>query len=74
MIFHVLKNRDSFRDEMFDGSNNMASNWVSVSKKMRDNLIVCNYKFLRDMSKNAQDDSWTITGLNHWLPSEYQSQ
>lgn len=71
MIFHVLKNPESYREEISEGSGSTTTNWISTVKKMRDNIIICNYKFLRDMSKDAQDDSWTITGLNHWLPNEY---
>ncbi|CAF3406497.1 unnamed protein product [Rotaria sp. Silwood1] len=74
MIFHVLKNPELYREEMFEGSGSAFSNWLSTVKKMRDNIIVCNYKFLRDMSKNASDDSWIITGLNHWSPNEYFQQ
>ncbi|CAF0811905.1 unnamed protein product [Adineta steineri] len=74
MIFHILKDRDAYRQEMLNATGNVASNWTSAVKKMRDNIIVCNYKFLRDMSKNAKDDSWTISGLNHWQPSEYEQQ
>ena len=74
MIFHVLKNRDSYREDMLQSAGGMTANWASTMKKMRENIIVCNYKFLRDMSKDAQDDSWTISGLNHWLPSEYEQQ
>jgi hypothetical protein len=71
MIFHILKNPEKYRDEMLQNTGNSVTNWASTVKKMRDNIIVCNYKFLRDMSKNAKDDSWIITGLNHWLPNEY---
>jgi inner membrane protein involved in colicin E2 resistance len=74
MIFHVLKDRESYREEMLRNTGSAAANWASAVKKMRDNIIVCNYKFLRDMSKNAKDDSWIISGLNHWLPSEYEQQ
>ena len=74
MIFHVLKDRDSYREEVLHGEGGAAANWASAVKKMRDNIVVCNYKFLRDMSKNAKDDSWIISGLNHWLPSEYEQQ
>ncbi|CAF3402711.1 unnamed protein product [Rotaria socialis] len=74
MIFHVLKNPESYRDEMLDGPGNAASNWISAVKKMRDDIIICNYRFLRDMSSDAQDSSWIITGLNHWLPNEYLQQ
>lgn len=68
MIFHVLKDPDSYREEMM---NNTAGDWLTTMRKMRDNIIVCNYKFLRDMSRDATDDSWIITGLNHWLPNDY---
>jgi hypothetical protein len=74
MIFHVLKDRESYRQEMLQGTGGTAANWATAVKKMRDNIIVCNYKFLRDMSKNAKDDNWIISGLNHWLPSEYEQQ
>mgnify|MGYP006892793991 CR=1 FL=1 len=75
MIFHVLKNRQAYQDAMLGNDNaGVPSNWTSTMKKIRDNIVVCNYKFLRDMSKNATDDSWIITGLNHWLPSEYEDQ
>ncbi|UJR28017.1 hypothetical protein I4U23_009277 [Adineta vaga] len=74
MIFHILKDRDSYRDEMMNAPGGAAANWASAVKKMRDNIIVCNYKFLRDMSKNSNDDSWIISGVNHWLPSEYEDQ
>lgn len=71
MLFHVLKNPELYRDEMLHSSENSLVTWASTVKKMRDNLIICNYKFLRDMTKDAQDESWTITGLNHWSPNEY---
>jgi len=74
MIFHILKERESYQQAMLDNKDGAATNWVDSMKKMRDNIIVCNYKFLRDMSKNAQDDSWIISGLNHWLPSEYEQR
>jgi hypothetical protein len=74
MIFHILKDRDSYREDMLRDTGGAVTNWAASMKKMRDNIIVCNYKFLRDMSKNATDDSWIITGLNHWLPSEYEQQ
>ncbi len=74
MIFHILKNPESYQEEILQGTGNAASNWLSAVKKMRNDIIVCNYKFLRDMSKNAQDDSWIITGLNHWSPNEYVQQ
>jgi len=74
MIFHVLKDPESYREEMLQGTGHTALKWAAAVKKMRDNIIVCNYKFLRDMSKNAKDDSWIITGLNHWLPNEYLQQ
>ncbi|CAF0932729.1 unnamed protein product [Rotaria sordida] len=74
MIFHILKNPESYRDEMLEGSGSTFSNWISTIKTMRDNIIVCNYKFSRNMSENAQDNSWIITGLNHWLPNEYFQQ
>ena len=74
MIFHILKDRESYREAMMQGTGNTATNWATAVKKMRDNIVVCNYKFLRDMSKNAKDDSWIISGLNHWLPSEYEQQ
>lgn len=74
MIFHVLKNRESYREEMLQNSDGKSTSLTTAMKKMRDNIVVCNYKFLRDMSKNAKDDSWIISGLNHWLPSEYEDQ
>lgn len=75
MIFHILKNRESYQEEMLNStSGSTVSNWSTAMQKMRDNIIVCNYKFLRDMSKNAKDDSWVISGLNHWLPIEYEQQ
>ncbi|CAF0900182.1 unnamed protein product [Adineta ricciae] len=74
MIFHVLRDRELYRQEILNAPGGVASNWTSAMKKMRDNIVVCNYKFLRDMSKNATDDSWIISGLNHWLPSEYEDQ
>ncbi len=74
MIFHILKDRESYREAMMQTTGNAATNWATAVKKMRDNIVVCNYKFLRDMSKNAKDDSWIISGLNHWLPSEYEQQ
>ncbi len=74
MIFHVLKNRESYQEEMLHNTPGTTTNWSTAMKKMRDNIVVCNYKFLRDMSKNTKDDSWIISGLNHWLPSEYEKQ
>jgi hypothetical protein len=74
MIFHILKDPESYREEMLQGTGNTVTNWAATVKKMRNNIIICNYKFLRDMSKNAKDDSWIITGLNHWLPNEYLQQ
>ncbi len=74
MIFHILKDRDSYRETMLRDTGGVAANWAAAVNKMRDNIVVCNYKFLRDMSKNAKDDSWVISGLNHWLPSEYEQQ
>ena len=75
MIFHVLKNRESYQEEMMNNpAGNPAANWSVAMKKMRDNIVVCNYKFLRDMSKNAKDDTWIISGINHWLPIEYEQQ
>ena len=74
MIFHVLKDPESYREEMLQSTGNSLTNWASMVKKMRDNLIVCNYKFLRDMGQQAKDESWTITGLNHWLPNEHFEQ
>ncbi|CAF4736112.1 unnamed protein product, partial [Rotaria sp. Silwood1] len=74
MIFHILKDRNSYQEEMLHAKGDSITNWTATMKKMRDNIVVCNYKFLRDMSKNANDDSWIITGLNHWLPSEYEQQ
>ena len=71
MIFHVLKDPGSYREEMLESTGNTVANWAAAVKKIRDNIIVCNYKFLRDMSRNAKDDSWIITGLNHWLPNDY---
>lgn len=71
MIFHVLQNPESYRDEMFEGPGSATSNWLSTVKRMRDNIIICNYSFLRDMSKDVHDDSWVITRLNHWIPNEY---
>lgn len=71
MIFHVLKNLEFYRDEMLQSTGNTLFTWTSTVKKMRDNMIICNYKFLRDMTKDARDDSWTITGLNHWSLNEY---
>lgn len=74
MIFHVLKDRESYREDVLQGSDGVANSWATAMKKMRDNIVVCNYKFLRDMSKDAQDESWIISGLNHWLPSEYDQK
>lgn len=74
MIFHILKNRDLYRDEVLQSTKGNPTNLTSAMRKMRDNIVVCNYKFLRDMSKNATDESWIISGLNHWLPSEYEDQ
>lgn len=74
MIFHVLKNPESYQNEMLESSGNSLTTWASNMKKMRDNVIVCNYKFFRDMSKNTPDESWIITGLNHWSPNEYLQQ
>jgi hypothetical protein len=74
MIFHILKDRDLYREEILHGEGGTAANWASAVKKMRHNIVVCNYKFLRDMSNNAKDDSWIISGLNHWLPSEYEQE
>ncbi|CAF0938584.1 unnamed protein product [Adineta steineri] len=74
MIFHVLKNPELYQEEMIHATGNTASNMIATMRKMRDNVIVCNYKFLRNMSKNANDDSWIITGLNHWSPTEYFKQ
>lgn len=76
MIFHILKDRNSYREEMLNpaGGADAAGNWAAAMKKMRGNIVVCNYKFLRDMSKSSTDDSWVISGLNHWLPSEYEKQ
>lgn len=74
MIFHLLKDRNSYQQEMFQGSASAVNDWTEKMKKMRNDIVVCNYKFLRDMSKNANDDSWIITGLNHWLPSEYEQE
>ena len=75
MIFHVLKNREAYREELMQSNDSATTKLATAMKIMRENIVVCNYKFLRDMSKNAQDESWTISGLNHWLPSEYsQSQ
>ena len=72
MIFHILKDRESCRQEFLNSTGGAAANWATAAKKMRDNIVICNYKFLRDMSKNSTDDSWIISGLNHWLPSEYE--
>ncbi|CAF1255504.1 unnamed protein product [Rotaria magnacalcarata] len=72
MIFHVLKDRKSYHDGILNATADATTNWAASMKKMRDNIVVCNYKFLRDMSKNSKDDSWIISGLNHWLPSEYE--
>jgi hypothetical protein len=74
MIFHILKNRESYQEEMLRNTSGTATNWSAAMNKMRDNIVVCNYRFLRDMSKNTKDDSWIISGLNHWLPSEYEQQ
>ena len=74
MIFHILKNPELYQEEMVQSTENTLTTWTSTINKIRDNMIVCNYKFLRDMSKNAKDDSWIITGLNHWLPNEYFQQ
>jgi len=71
MIFHVLKNPHLYQEEIMQNSDKTLTNWALTVKKMRDNLLICNYKFLRDMSKNANDTSWIITELNHWSPSEY---
>jgi hypothetical protein len=74
MIFHILKNRESYQEEMLRNTSGTTINWSAAMNKMRDNIVVCNYRFLRDMSKNTKDDSWIISGLNHWLPSEYEQQ
>ncbi|CAF0817089.1 unnamed protein product [Rotaria sordida] len=74
MIFHVLKDRNSYQQEVLHAKGDSVANWAATMKKMRNNIVVCNYKFLRDMSKNANDDTWIISGLNHWLPSEYEQQ
>ena len=74
MIFHVLKDRESCQREISQNPEQNIDNWSAMMKKMRDNIVVCNYKFLRDLSKNAEDDSWIISGLNHWLPTEYEEQ
>jgi hypothetical protein len=74
MIFHILKNRESYQEEMLRNSSGTGTSWSTAMKKMRDNIVVCNYKFLRDVSKDTKDDSWVISGLNHWLPSEYEEQ
>jgi hypothetical protein len=74
MIFHVLKDPESYREAMLESTENSFTTWASTVKKMRDNMIICNYKFLRDMSAHAKDDSWIITGLNHWSPNEYLQQ
>lgn len=71
MIFHVLKNREAYREEMMQSNESATAKLATAMKIMRENIVVCNYRFLRDMSKNADDDSWTISGLNHWSPSEY---
>ncbi|CAF2396817.1 unnamed protein product [Rotaria sp. Silwood2] len=74
IIFHILKDRNAYHEEMIHAKGDSITNWTAAMKKMRDNIVVCNYKFLRDMSKNAKDDSWIISGLNHWSPSEYEQQ
>jgi hypothetical protein len=72
MIFHVVKDPQSYYDEMMQSTGTPMANWTSTVRTIRDNIIVCNYKFRRDLSPHAHDDSWIITGLNHWLPIEYQ--
>lgn len=74
MIFHILKNPQKYQEEMMQNPEKTFTNWALTVKKMRDNLLICNYKFLRDMTKNARDTSWIITGLNHWSPNEYLKQ
>lgn len=71
MVFHVVKDLDSYREEMLEGNGNPLANWATMMKKIRDNIIVCNYRFLRNVTPNARDNSWLITGLNHWIPAEY---
>ena len=71
MIFHILKDPNAYRQEIMQSSNASVADWLSKLRKMRNEIIVCNYKFLRDTNCNSTDNSWIITGLNHWLPNEY---
>ena len=71
MVFHVVKDLDAYREGMLEAEGNAFANWTNTMKKIRDNIIVCNYRFLRNLTPNARDDSWLITGLNHWIPGEY---
>jgi hypothetical protein len=71
MLFHVVKALTSIREDLHQTTNDPLGNWMMTMKNMHDSVVVCNYKFIRDMSKNSNDDSWIISGLNHWLPSEY---
>lgn len=71
MVFHVIKDVESYREEMLQGSGTPAGNWLSAVRKMRDEIIICNYKFLRNITPNTNDDSWMIVSLNHWRPKDY---
>ena len=70
MVFHVIKDPNAYR-AMLEETGSTISNWTSTARKMRENIMVCNYRFLKNISQNAKDDSWIITGLNHWIPKEY---
>ena len=70
MVFHVIKDPEVYR-AMLEETGGILSKWTTAAKKMRENIIVCNYRFVRNVSRNAEDDSWLITGLNHWIPREY---
>ena len=68
MIFHILKDPESYREEMLQRTDSATADWIATVKKMRDNIIICNYKFLRDMSKILK----MIVGLSLDLIIGYQ--
>ncbi|CAF0832447.1 unnamed protein product [Didymodactylos carnosus] len=45
-------------------------NFSKTSHSIRDSIVICNYRFVREMTKGVSD-GWTINALNHWLPNEY---
>lgn len=38
----------------------------SSMQKHRDKIIICNYRFLREFTKNTQDGDWRVNLIHHF--------